>query len=100
MGCVSSRLGAGRPVAAVASYAPSQAVTDHVEQRRVQFGFEIAFSNGDGFKGRDCRLETEDDDVSDQALIYKIVRKRWQLMVGSFASSNTKVNHAPHKRVS
>jgi len=87
-------------VAAVASYAPSQAVTDHVEQRRVQFGFEIAFSNGDGFKGRDCRLDTEDDDVSDQALIDHIVRDPRQLMVGSLAASNTKVIREPHKRVS
>ena len=87
-------------MAAVASYAPSQAVTDHVEQRRVQFDFETAFSKGDGFEGRDCRPDMEDDDVSDEALIDHIVRDSRQLMVGSLAAGNTKIIREPHKRVS
>ncbi len=75
-------------MAAVASYAPSQAVTDHVEQRRVKFGFEVAFSNGDVFEGRDCRPDMEDEDVSDEALIEHIVRDPLQLLVGSAVAGN------------
>jgi len=100
MGCVLLRLGAGRPVAAVASYAPSPSVIDSVEQKRVQFDFEIAFSNGGGLKGWEFRLDIEGDDISDEALADYIVRDLRLLMVGSVTISNKKIISEPHKRVS
>lgn len=87
-------------MAAVASYAPSQRVTDSVEQKRVQFDFEITFSNGGGLKGWDFRLDIEGDDISDEALAEYIVRDLRLLMVGSVAVSNRKIISEPHKRVS
>ena len=87
-------------MAAVASYAPSQRVTDHVEQKRVQFDFEITFSNGGGLKGWDFRLDFDGDDISDQALAEYVVRDLRLLMVGSVAVSNKKIISEPHKRAS
>lgn len=87
-------------MAAVASYAPSQRVTDHVEQKRVQFDFEITFSNGGGLKGWDFRLDIDGDDISDQALAEYVVRDLRLLMVGSVAVSNRKIVSEPHKRAS
>ncbi len=87
-------------MAAVASYAPSQRVTDHVEQKRVQFDFEITFSNGGGLKGWDFRLDIDGDDISDQALAEYVVRDLRLLMVGSVRVSNKKIISEPHKRAS
>jgi hypothetical protein len=36
--------------------------------RRVQFDFDIEFSNGGSLKGEGFRLDIEGDDISDQAL--------------------------------
>jgi len=87
-------------VAAVASYAPSLPIAESVEPKRVQFDFEIAFSNGGGLKGWDFRLDIEGDDISDEVLADYIVRDLRLLMVGSVAVSNKKIISEPHKRVS
>ena len=71
-----------------------------MEQKRVQFDFEIAFSNGGGLKGWDFRLDIDGDDISDQALADCIVRDLRLLMVGSVRVSNKKIIREPHKRVS
>jgi hypothetical protein len=76
------------------------AVTGSVEQKRVQFDFEIAFSNGGGLKGWDFRLDIDGDDISDEVLAKYIVRDLRLLMVGSVAISNKKIISEPHKRVS
>jgi len=73
---------------------------ESVEQKRVQFDFEIAFSNGGGLKGWDFRLDIEGDDISDEALADYIVRDLRLLMVGSVTISNKKIISEPHKRVS
>ena len=86
-------------MAAVASYAPSLPVTDSVEQKRVQFDFEIAFSNGGGLKGWDFRLDIDGDDISDEALADYIVRDLRLLMVGSVKVGNKKIISEPHKRL-
>lgn len=74
----------------MASYAPSQPIAESVEPKRVQFDFEIAFSNGGGLKGWDFRLDIEGDDISDEALADYIVRDLRLLMVGSVEISNTR----------
>ena len=84
----------------MASYAPSHPVTDSLEPKRVQFDFEIAFSNGGGLKGWDFRLDIEGDDISDETLADYIVRDLRLLMVGSVVVSNKKIISEPHKRVS
>lgn len=84
----------------MASYAPSQPIAESVEPKRVQFDFEIAFSNGGGLKGWDFRLDIEGDDISDKALADYIVRDLRLLMVGSVEVSNKKIISEPHKRMS
>lgn len=84
----------------MASYAPSQPIAGSVEPKRVQFDFEIAFSNGGGLKGWDFRLDIEGDDISDEALADYIVRDLRLLMVGSVEISNKKIISEPHKRMS
>ncbi|MBU6417997.1 MAG: cyclase [Xanthomonadaceae bacterium] len=71
-----------------------------MEPKRVQFDFEISFSNGGGLKGWDFRLDIEGSDISDQALADYIVRDLRLLMVGSVEISNKKIISEPHKRVS
>jgi hypothetical protein len=70
-----------------------------VEQKRVQFDFEIAVSNGGGLKGWDFRIDIEGDDISDEALADYIVRDLRLLMVESVAVSNKQIISEPHKRV-
>lgn len=82
----------------MASYAPSPQIAEFVEQKRVQFDFEIAFSNGGGLKGWDFRLDIDGDDISDEALADYVVRDLRLLMVGSVAVSNKKIISEPHKR--
>lgn len=71
-----------------------------MEPKRVQFDFEIAFSNGGGLKGWDFRLDIESDDISDEALADYIVRDLRLLMVASVAVSNKKIISEAHKRMS
>ncbi|MES2402948.1 MAG: cyclase [Pseudomonadota bacterium] len=68
-----------------------------MEQKRVQFNFEIAFSNGGGLKGWDFRLDIDGDDISNEALADYVVRDLRLLMVGSVAISN--IISEPHKRL-
>src|SRR5262252_1852536 len=49
--------------------------------RRVQFDFEIEFSNGGGLTGREFRLDIAGDHISDEALADYIVRDMRLLMV-------------------
>src|SRR5262249_37661440 len=60
------------------------AVTDH----RVQFDFQIEFSNGGDLDGHAFRLDIEGDDISDQALADYLVRDMRLLMVGSVRIRN------------
>ncbi len=49
---------------------------------RVQFDFEIDFSNGGGIQGQGFRLDIDGDDISDEELADSIVRDLRLLMVG------------------
>jgi len=67
--------------------------------KRVQFDFEIDFSNGGGLAGRAFRLDIDGDDIADEALADYIVRDLRLLMVGAVRIRNKTVIAEPHKRV-
>jgi hypothetical protein len=66
--------------------------------RRVQFAFDVEFSNGGSLKGEGFRLDIEDDDISDLALADYIVRDLRLLMVGTIRIRNKVILTDPHKR--
>jgi hypothetical protein len=78
MGCVLLGCGAGRPAAAVASYAPSHSVTIQVEQIRVQL-------DSGGFNGRGFRSGIDGNDHSGEAFVYYTMGGPRLSMTGSVA---------------
>ena len=66
--------------------------------KRVQFDFEIDFSNGGGLAGRSFRLDIDGDDIADDALADYIVRDLRLLMVGAVRIRNKTIIAEPHKR--
>lgn len=68
--------------------------------KRVQFDFEVTFTNGGGLDGQDFRLDIEGDDISDEALADYIVRDLRLLMVGEVRILNKQIITEPHKRTS
>lgn len=66
--------------------------------KRVQFDFEIAFTNGGGLQGQDFRLDIDGDNISDQALADTIVQDLRLLMVGEVHIHNKTILTEPHKR--
>jgi len=66
--------------------------------KRVQFDFEIDFSNGGGIQGQDFRLDIKGDDISDDELAEYIVEDMRLLMVGAVRILNKQIITEPHKR--
>jgi len=66
--------------------------------KRVQFDFEIDFSNGGGIQGQDFRLDIEGDDISDDELAKYIVEDMRLLMVGEVRILNKQIINEKHKR--
>jgi hypothetical protein len=66
---------------------------------RVQFDFDIDFSNGGGLQGRGFRLDIAGDDISDRDLADCIVADMRLLMVGAIRIRNKQVIVEPHNRV-
>lgn len=66
--------------------------------KRVQFDFEIDFSNGGGLSGRAFRLDIDGDDIADDVLADCIVRDLRLLMVGAVRIRNKTIVVEPHKR--
>ena len=66
--------------------------------KRVQFDFEIDFSNGGGIQGQDFRLDIDDDDISDEELAKYIVEDMRLLIVGNVRILNKQIITEPHKR--
>lgn len=54
--------------------------------KRVQFDFEIDFTNGGGLQGQDFRLDINGDDISDEKLAK--YRRRYEVANG-WESQNT-----------
>src|SRR5215213_2790608 len=69
------------------------------QQKRVQFDFEIDFSNGGGIQGQDFRLDIAGDDIADAALADHIVGDLRLLMVAAVRIFNKQIIAEPHKRV-
>lgn len=67
-------------------------------ERRVQFDFEIDFTNSGGIQGQDFRLDIEGDDISDEELADYIVRDMRLLMVGEVHILSKRIIIEPHKR--
>ena len=65
---------------------------------RVQFDFEIDFSNGGGIQGQGFRLDIDGDDIADDELAAYIVRDLRLLMVGEVRILAKTIIEEPHKR--
>ncbi len=65
---------------------------------RVQFDFEIDFSNGGGIHGRDFRLDIAGDDVSDRELADQLVADMRLLLVDAVRIHNKRILVEAHKR--
>ena len=68
--------------------------------KRVQFDFEIDFSNGGGLQGQEFRLDLHGEDISDEELAKYIVEDMRLLMVGEVRILNKKIIEEKHKRKS
>ncbi|WP_026580936.1 hypothetical protein [Bacillus sp. J33] len=66
--------------------------------KRVQFDFEIDFTNGGGIQGQDFRLDIDGDDITDDELAKYIVEDMRLLMVGEVRILNKKIINEKHKR--
>lgn len=67
--------------------------------KRVQFDFEIDFSNGGGVQGQAFRLDIPGDDISDEDLGRLIVRDMRLLMVEQVRILRKQIIREAHKRV-
>jgi arylformamidase len=68
------------------------------DERRVQFDFEIDFSNGGGIQGQEFRLDIDGHDISDDELAVHIIRDLRLLMVGDVRILNKQIIRDRHKR--
>jgi arylformamidase len=66
--------------------------------RRVQFDFEIDFSNGGGLQGQGFRLDIDGEDIADDELAAFVVRDLRLLMVGAVRILNKEIIRERHKR--
>jgi kynurenine formamidase len=66
--------------------------------RRVQFDFEIEFSNGGGLQGQGFRLDIVGDDIAEDDLADYIVQDLRLLMVGAVRILNKRIIAEAHKR--
>ena len=69
-----------------------------VDDYRVQFDFEIGFSNGGGIQGQGFRLDIDGAEISDGEVADAIVRDLRLLMVGEVRILNKQIIREPHKR--
>ena len=67
--------------------------------RRVQFDFEVDFSNGGRLQGHDFRLDIEGEDISEEALARYIVEDMRLLMVEEVRILNKEIIAERHKRL-
>src|SRR5919197_4453202 len=66
--------------------------------RRVQFDFEVDFSNGGGIQGQRFRLDIDGEEIDDEALAAYIVRDLRLLMVADTRILNKQIIRERHKR--
>ncbi len=68
------------------------------DDHRVQFDFEVDFSNGGGIQGQGFRLDIEGESIADAELAAYIVRDLRLLMVGEVRILNKQIIRERHKR--
>jgi hypothetical protein len=68
-------------------------------ERRVQFDFEVDFSNGGALQGQDFRLDIEGEDISEEELARYLVEDMRLLMVEEVRILNKKIIAERHKRL-
>jgi arylformamidase len=73
-------------------------MANETTDKRVQFDFEVDFSNGGGIQGQGFRLDICGDSISDQELADHIVKDLRLLMVGEVRILNKQVIRERHKR--
>lgn len=66
--------------------------------KRVQFDFEVDFTNGGGIQGQGFRLDINGEDISDRELADYIVRDMRLLMAGDVRILNKQIISEGHKR--
>ena len=66
--------------------------------KRVQFDFEMEFTNGGGIQGQDFRLDIAGETISDQELADYLVQDMHLLMVGRVQILNKQIIEEKHKR--
>jgi arylformamidase len=69
-----------------------------MDDYRVEFDFEIDFSNGGGLQGQGFRLDIDADDIDDAELADYIVRDLRLLMVGEVRILHKRILRERHKR--
>ena len=67
-------------------------------EKRVQFDFNIEFTNGGGLQGQGFRLDIEGDDITDEELASYIIQDQRLLMVGNIVIQNKHIITEAHKR--
>jgi hypothetical protein len=67
-------------------------------EHRVEFDFEIEFSNGGGLQGQGFRLDIDGEEIADDELAAYIVRDLGLLMVGDVRIRNKRILRERHKR--
>jgi hypothetical protein len=72
---------------------------EHITHRRVEFDFEVDFSNGGSLQGQDFRLDIEGEDISDDQLSRYLVEDMRLLMVQQVRILNKEIIAEGHKRV-
>ena len=70
----------------------------HVSDHRVEFDFEVEFSNSGGLQGQGFRLDIDDDDIADDELADYLVRDLGLLMVGDVRILRKRILRERHKR--
>jgi kynurenine formamidase len=73
-------------------------VSTSTHDHRVEFDFDIAFSNGGGLQGQGFRLDIEGDSISDEDLAAAIVADLGLLMVAEVRVLRKRVFRERHKR--
>jgi hypothetical protein len=68
-------------------------------ERRVQFDFEVGFSNGGALQGQDFRLDIEGEDISEEELARYLVEDMRLLMVKEVRILNKEIIAERHKRL-
>jgi arylformamidase len=67
-------------------------------EHRVQFDFEVDFSNGGGLQGQGFRLDIDGEDISDEALAAYLVSDLRLLMVAEVRILEKTILVEAHKR--